>query len=61
MKNSRGVSRSKRPIIPNSLAARMSEIISLREQVAQAELSAGVARLAKRSLPQKSTPIAIRK
>ena len=53
MKDSRGVPGTKgrnRPITPESLAAKMSEIISLREKVAQAELLARADTLAKRAL-----------
>ena len=59
MRNSRVVPASKGqspPITPKSLAAKMSEIISLREKVAQAELSAGAARLAERTLARTRKP-----
>jgi len=65
MRNSKRVSKSKRqnhPTSPKFLAAKMSEVISLRERVAQAELSAGLARSVAPAPPRarKTTPTDIR-
>jgi hypothetical protein len=44
-------SKRHRGITPKSLVKRMSELISLREKVAQAELAAGILRLEKGEPP----------
>jgi hypothetical protein len=66
MKDLKGVQVHKgksRPISPDSVDAKMSEIFSLRQKVAQAELSARAATRAKGpvQLARKSSPTGIRK